>query len=245
MISIVIPTLNEARHLPALLASIAGETTAHEVIVVDGGSRDGTTDVAVAHGVRLTRSAPGRGQQLASGAALARGDVLLFLHADTVFPPGGLAAIDRTLALRRHCPGGNFRLLFDGDTPFSRWLTGFYARIRARGFYYGDSGIFVRREVYVALGGIRPMDLMEDFDFVRRLERFGETCCIEEPPLVTSSRRFEGRRGWDIVLGWIELHALFFLGVPPAFIARRYAAQRAKALRARPEESWESQPGSR
>ena len=87
---------------------------------------------------------------------------------------------------------------FDGDTAFSRWLTGFCAWIRLLGFYYGDSGIFVRRSVYEALGGFRPLPVIEDWDFVRRLDGFGRTSCIEDPPLVTSSRRFEGRHPLEI-----------------------------------------------
>jgi hypothetical protein len=89
--------------------------------------------------------------------------------------------------------GGNFRLVFDGASRFSKWLTCFYAQIRWLGFYYGDSGIFVRRRVYDNVGGFRPIALMEDWDFVRRLERSGKTCCIADPALITSSRRFAGR----------------------------------------------------
>ena len=229
MISIVIPVLNEADRLPGLLAGLAGQGVAHEVVVVDGGSSDATVLAAQAAGARVLRSPPGRGQQLAAGASAASGETLLFLHGDSRFPAGGLAQIQRTLARDPDCLGGNFRLLFDGGTPFSRWLTGFYAWIRARGLYYGDSGVFVRRRVYEALGGIRPIDLMEDYDFTRRLERQGRTCCIEDPPLVTSARRFEGRRPAAIVLGWIEIHALFHLGVSPRLLARRYEAQRRRA----------------
>ena len=74
--------------------------------------------------------------------------------------------------------GGNFRLLFDSDDPFSRWLDGFYVWLRSHGFYYGDSGIFMRRDVYDTMGGTRPIALMEDYDFVRRLEAHGNACCI-------------------------------------------------------------------
>ena len=231
MISVIIPVLEEAAKLPRLLASLARETAAHEVIVVDGGSRDGTPQLARAAGARVLSTLPGRGQQLAAGAELAAGDLLLFLHADSLFPASGLSCIEERLRNCPDCPGGNFRLIFDGDDDFSRWLTGFYAWIRARGFYYGDSGIFVRREAYRALGGIRPVALMEDYAFVRRLERLGATCCIEEPPLITSSRRFEGRRPLGIVLGWLELHALFHLGVTPRLLVRRYEAQRRRGLR--------------
>ncbi len=231
LISIVVPTLNEADRLPSLLADLAAETPDHEVIVVDGGSDDGTDAVARRAGARVLPSAPGRGQQLSAGAAAARGEILLFLHADSRFPAGGLARILETLAAHPARPGGNFRLVFDGGTPFSRWLTGFYAWIRSLGYYYGDSAIFVRRNAYEEIGGIRQIALMEDYDFTRRLERKGRTCYIEQPPLTTSSRRFEGRRPISIVWGWIEIHLLFYLGISPAFLVRRYEAQRRRGQR--------------
>jgi hypothetical protein len=150
------------------------------------------------------------------------GEVLFFLHADSALLPGALDRISEMLLADVNIIGGNFRVIFDGDTPFSRRLTNFYVWIRTMGFYYGDSGIFVRRSVYEALGGFRPIPLMEDLDFVRRLERFGRTRCIKDPPLVTSSRRFEGRRPWEIIYGWIRLHALFWLGVSPDRLAEIY-----------------------
>lgn len=229
MISVVIPALNEVPRLDRLLRALARERTAHEVIVVDGGSADGTAPLARALGARVARTAPGRGRQLLLGAALARGDVLLFLHADTRFPEGGLAALARALDSRPAAPGGNFRLLFDGADPFSRWLDRFYAWIRARGVYYGDSAIFVRRDAYDRLGGIRPIALMEDYDFVRRLENAGETICIRNPPLVTSSRRFRGRRPAAIVAGWLWIHALYHLGVSPDRLAALYDSTRRRA----------------
>ncbi len=225
MISVVIPTLNEAANLPSLLDRLAAEETPHEVLVVDGGSRDSTQEIAQNAGATLIQSLPGRGQQLARGTEAARGDSLLFLHADSVFPAGGLASIARVFASDAACPGGNFRLIFDGESPFSRWLTGFYAWLRRRGLYYGDSAIFVRRSVYDRIGGIRPIALMEDYDFVRRLERAGQTCCIEEPPMVTSSRRFEGRSAPAIVWGWVEIHLLYHLGRSPQRLAQRYETQ--------------------
>ncbi len=226
LISVIIPTLNEARHLPGLLAVLAGETVPHEVIVVDGGSADGTGDIARGAGARLIAAPRGRGAQLAAGAAAAGGGVLFFLHADSRLPAGALAAISCALTRHPAVIGGNFRLLFDGDDEFSRWLDGFYARIRAHGLYYGDSGIWMRRAAYDALGGIRPLALMEDYDLVRRLERAGETLCIETPPLITSSRRFAGRRKWRIVAGWLAIHLLFLLRVPSPLLARLYNSAR-------------------
>lgn len=227
MISVVIPALNEAALLPGLLRSLHAEPIALETIVVDGGSTDGTAEAACEAGATVVCSAPrGRGQQVAAGAAAARGEVLLFLHADSVFPSGGLAALDRLLRNRPEIVGGNFRLLFDGEDGFSRWLTGFYAFIRLLGFYYGDSGIFVRRAVLGAIGGVRPLALMEDYDLVRRLRRSGPTACIAEPPLVTSSRRFEGRRPPAIVLGWARIHLLYWLGADPGRLALLYDSER-------------------
>jgi rSAM/selenodomain-associated transferase 2 len=227
MISVVIPALNEAARMPGLLHALRAQPVSLEVIVVDGDSADGTAEAARAAGVTLVLSAPcGRGRALAAGAEAARGEALLFLHADCVFPPGGLAALERLLRERSEVVGGNFRLLFDGNDGFSRWLTGFYALIRRLGFYYGDSGIFVRRAVLEAIGGVRPIALMEDYDLVRRLRRAGPTACVVEPPLVTSSRRFAGRRPAAIVLGWVRIHLLYWLGVDPARLALLYDSER-------------------
>ncbi len=133
VISIIIPTLDEARNLPGLLRALQGETVAREVIVVDAYSLDGTAAQARDLGARVVMSDPGRGRQLCEGVRHARGDILLFLHADSVFPRGGLAAVQKALAENPDAAGGNFRLLFDGDDDFSLWLEVFYALIMARG----------------------------------------------------------------------------------------------------------------
>ncbi len=222
MISVIIPALDEAEHLPRLFADLRAGDAAAEVIVVDGGSTDGTRRIAREAGASVIRAERGRGRQIAAGAALARGEILLFLHADSRFPPGGLARIAEALAARPDAVGGNFRLDFDGGTGFDAWLERFYAWIRRRGFYYGDSGVFVRRAVHDRIGGVRAIALMEDYDFVRRLERAGPTLCIDDPPLVTSSRRFAGRSPVRIVFGWLKIHALVHLGVSPDYLARIY-----------------------
>lgn len=226
MISVIIPTFNEAANLPRLLHSLCAQTTPCEIIVVDGGSGDSTVELAARVGARCLGSEPGRGRQLRTGADAASGEIFLFLHADSDIPAGGLVRIVETLLASPTVVGGNFQLTFDGGDGFSQWLNGFYAWLRRRGIYYGDSGVFVRRSVYEALGGLRPIALMEDYDFTRRLERAGATCCICDPPLVTSSRRFVGRHPVAIVLGWLVIHALYHLGVSPDRLARLYNSQR-------------------
>ncbi len=220
-ISIIIPTLNEADCIGALVDGLARQGVALEIIVVDGGSRDGTPEIAARAGAVVAKAGPGRGQQLAHGASLAKGDVLLFLHADTILADGGLAALRHALA-NPGIVGGNFRVVFDGDRRFYRWLTRFYAWFRRLGVYYGDSAIFVRRSVYAEIGGIRPIALMEDVDFRRRLERAVRTTCIGEPAVTTSSRRFEGRNALAIVGGWIWIHTLHLARLPPDRLARIY-----------------------
>lgn len=221
-VSVIIPTLDEAARLPALIAALRREPELAEIIVADGGSADGTAAAAAALGARVVETAPGRGRQLRAGAAAASGEILLFLHADSVFPSGGLAAITARLDRDPVIPGGNFRVVFDGDGNFARWLTGFYAWLRRFALYYGDSGIFVRRRVYEAIGGVAPLPLMEDYDFVRRLERAGPTVRVDDPPLVTSSRKFAGRHPVAIFWGWSVVHILYWLGVAPERLARIY-----------------------
>jgi rSAM/selenodomain-associated transferase 2 len=222
LISVVIPTLNEATRIGSILDQIAADGSAsYEIVVADGGSTDRTVAIARSRNTRVVSSPPGRGHQIAAGAVVAAGDILWFVHADSKVAPGSLAEIRRTIG-EGGKTGGNFRVVFDGTDGFADWLTGFYAWFRRRGLYYGDSGVFIRRDVYDAIGGMHPMALMEDYDFTRRMERFGDTCCIDAPPIVTSSRKFHGRKPIGIVLGWIKIHALYSLGVSPDRLARMY-----------------------
>jgi rSAM/selenodomain-associated transferase 2 len=226
VISIVIPTLNEAHRLKILLPSLTKENVPAEVIVVDGGSTDGSVEMARRLGAQVLSAPRGRGTQLRAGVEASSGDVLLFLHADTVFPRGGLHAISQRLERHPRTVGGNFRLLFDGEESFDRWLEGFYAWIRSKGLYYGDSGIFIRRSWYERIGGIRPISLMEDYDLTRRMEAAGPTLCIQDPPLVSSSRRFRGRHPVAIFLGWLKIHLLYTCGMSPERLARLYDSER-------------------
>jgi len=225
-ISVVIPAWNEA----STIADAVGHARAlgDEVIVVDGGSPDGTGARAAAAGAVTVASSKGRGHQLRAGAERATGDVLLFLHADVMLDRTARAAIESALADPR-VSGGNFRLRF-APPSIAASIFGIAndVRRRALGIYYGDSAIFVRSETYRALGGFRAIPLFEDYDFVRRLELAGKTAYLRDPIAVASARRFAHAPIRTLAL-WTLLQVLFSLGVSPQRLARLYADARPRA----------------
>ncbi len=219
-ISIIVPALNEKQCIAETLRALRQLEGEKEIIVVDGGSSDETRSLACAEGAKVLTAAPGRGVQMHSGALEARGDVLWFLHADTVPPPHALHEIRKHLK-DASIVGGNFGLLFDGPSRAARRLTAIYPMLRILGLCYGDSGIFIRREVYDSIGGFRALALFEDLDLVRRLRRAGRF--VHCPSRIrTSSRRFEQRNFAVVWLHWTTLQILYWAGVSPNWLARRY-----------------------
>jgi rSAM/selenodomain-associated transferase 2 len=212
MLSVVIPTLNAATSLPATLTSVAG---ADEVVVVDGGSDDGTADIADALGARVMSAPRGRGAQLVAGVASARGEWLLLLHADTRLEPGW-----RQVAIEPD-RAGYFRFALDSDDPRARQLERVVAwRSRALALPYGDQGLLIHRDLLAAVGGVRALPLMEDVDLVRRL---GRRRLVElDVAAITSAAKWE-RQGWyRRSLRNLACLGLYFAGVPPRLIARLY-----------------------
>ena len=211
MISIIIPTLNEADQLPRTLAAIT-LNDASEVLVVDGGSNDRTVDVAKEINVRVISSpVRQRAAQLNLGAFHAQGHTLLFLHADTILPSKGLDKIASAINDPK-IGGGAFARRFDSPSVLLR-ITCLAAEIRNRaiGWHLGDQAIFVRKTVFEELGGFAAIDRFEDLDFSRRL---GRSCRIVtlRPPVISSARRFvkDGpfRRTWkDLCLTLSYLRA--------------------------------------
>lgn len=218
----VIPALDEASRLAASVTSALA--IADEVIVSDGGSSDGTPEIARRLGARVVNGAAGRGAQLNRGARAASGDVLLFLHADTVVPEELRRQIEDAVA--RGAGGGGCAIRFDPGGPLMRFGAGWINR-RTRLFRIplGDQAQFLTREAFDELGGYRDWPILEDLDLMRRLRR-SATIAILDGPVVTSSRRFRAlgvvptiARNWTI---W----TLFALGVSPARLAALYRNRR-------------------
>jgi rSAM/selenodomain-associated transferase 2 len=220
-LSIIIPALNEARSIGATLDALATVACGAEMIVVDGGSADGTIEIARGRGVKLVSSGRGRGRQMHAGASAARGRALWFLHADTLPSKGCAAQIEDALR-DPSVVAGNFDVHFDGQSRAARFLTWLYPRLRRIGLCYGDSAIFVRRETYEQIGGFRDFPIFEDLDLVRRLRKVGRVAHLRAK-VETSSRRFEGRSFAFTFARWSLLQALYWLGVSPHTLARMYA----------------------
>ncbi len=201
-----------------LLDYVSGLDGVHEVVVADGGSSDATAGISRARGAALALSEPGRGIQLRAGAERATGDVLLFLHADTLPPPDVADQIRG--ALEAGYVGGNFRLKYPGGGALGRWLEALVLVYRRVGRYYGDSGIFVRRDVYESIGGFPAVPVMEDVIFVHRLERAGKTAFLPGP-MTSSPRRWTGRPLRTLFL-WAAMQLAYEAGASPWRLARFY-----------------------
>ena len=221
-ISVVIPVLNEESCLHRTLSAVTA-LAPHEVIVSDGGSTDRSVEIASGR-ASIVHAPAGRGSQQKAAASQASGDVLWFLHADTVPGSGALNAI-RSCLQDKSVAAGNFSLCFDGEARSARHLTQIYPWLRLLGLCYGDSGIFVRRSIYEQAGGFSDLPLFEDLDLVRRVRRMGDFRMLPEK-LTTSSRRFENRNFALMFAEWTALQVLFWAGVSPHRLAVYYKSVR-------------------
>src|SRR5215213_5929951 len=219
-ISIIIPALNEEDSIRETLDALRVFERA-EIILVDGGSTDATLLIAGNYDVKIL-NAPcrGRGAQLQFGGAAAIGDILWFLHADTIPAPDAVEQIKKALANPR-AAGGNFTIRFDGARRAAKFLTWLYPNLRKLGLIYGDSAIFARRAVYEKIGGFAAFPIFEDLDFVERLKREGELVTLDSV-VTTSSRRFENKSFLLTFLRWTILQVLYWLGVSPYKLLKIY-----------------------
>lgn len=230
MVSIIIPTYNEEGSIAGTLRNLSEVRGDFEVIVADGTSADATLEVVrrMAPGfprsLRIVESVRNRALQLNRAASTAGGDALLFLHADVTLPETAVEALENCLE-DASVIGGNFQIVFEGGSAVERFFTWAYRVRRPFGIYYGDSGIFVRRSVFERLGGFKPIPIMDDYEFVRRLERAGRTACLD-PALRASDRRWRVQGLLHTLASWVGIQALYSLGVPARRLARWYGPVR-------------------
>ena len=227
-LSVVMPVLDEAAGIANALAALAPLRAAgHEVIVADGGSTDGTPALAAAGADRVIAAPRGRARQMNAGAAAARGEVLLFLHADTRLPPGADRLVRQALAGGAHWGRFDVRIVGDGggdSTMFPVIAALMNLRSRLSGIATGDQAIFVRRPLFKQLGGYVEQPLMEDVELCRRLKALpgaGAPACLRER-VATSGRRWLSHGVWrTIVLMW-RLRWRYWRGASPEQLARLY-----------------------
>ena len=228
-VSIVVPALNEAGYVERTIRSGQRQEGPLEVVVADGGSTDATPARAAAEGARVIAAPKGRARQMNAGAARARGDVLLFLHADTTLPDGALAAVRHALSTGEETDAsvraGTFCLRFDRDG----WLLRIYALatrlVRWRRFCYGDRGLFVRHDVFEQIGGYPDWPIFEDLELAGRLHHFtDENGGFRYLPMAvtTAARRFEREGPLRRQLQNLVLWTRYLLGVDPEAVAHRY-----------------------
>jgi rSAM/selenodomain-associated transferase 2 len=220
LISIIIPTLNEADHIQTTLRSLSNNADT-EIIVVDGGSTDATRTLAAATGATVLRAPPGRARQQNFGAAAATGGILFFLHADTQVPPDYRDLIRRTLRL----PGvsaGAFSLAAADRDPGLQAITRI-ANLRSRWLHlpYGDQGLFLEARLFFKLEGFPEQPIMEDFVFVRKLRHHGRLFTLPQT-VVTSNRRWQQLGVWQTT--YINQLMIFgyYLRIAPTTLARLY-----------------------
>jgi rSAM/selenodomain-associated transferase 2 len=222
MLSIIVPCLDESQGITEALSALAPlRARGAEVIVADGGSRDGTAERARPHADAVITAPRGRASQMNAGAACARGEILLFLHADTRLPDAADALVVDGLKRTRR-GWGRFDVAIAGRHPLLK-VVAFLMNWRSRltGITTGDHAIFVTRSLYTAAGGYPDIALMEDIELSKRLKRFGPPLCLKHR-LITSGRRWEERGVLRTILLMWRLRLAYWLGADPAKLAVRY-----------------------
>ncbi|MFZ1539062.1 MAG: TIGR04283 family arsenosugar biosynthesis glycosyltransferase [Chromatiaceae bacterium] len=222
-LSLILPALNEAAGILATLASLQPlRAQGHEVILADGGSSDDTPALAAPWVDRVIIAPRGRARQMNAGAAQAQGEGLVFVHADTRLPEGAGILISNSL---QHRLWGRFDVRIAGRPWVLRVVAAFMnRRSRLTGIATGDQAIFVRREIFAALGGFPDLPLMEDIALSKHLKRLGPPACLRQQVL-TSGRRWETQGLWRTILLMWRLRFDYWRGVPAESLAGRYYLQ--------------------
>lgn len=221
MLSIIIPVLNEEKTILETLTNIQSLQGTKEIIVVDGGSKDRTVEIAKENAVSVINSSQGRANQMNAGAMAANGTILWFVHSDSMLDHDSINAIEE--AIEQGYIGGCFQLYFyDLQTRFMKYVASSSNR-RAKYLHliFGDQGIFMRKEIFEKLDGYKNMELMEDWDLSRRIHKLGKMKLLNEK-IGTSARRFKKGGQLKTLLKMHKIKLLYILGTPVDKLNRMY-----------------------
>ena len=224
-LSVIVPTLNEESAIRKTLDALSRLNNVDEIIIVDGGSTDKTLSIIENYDFKkpfklIKTGNANRGLQLHEGTKYATGDVFWFVHADTLPVQGCGRKIKKFMSMKQ-TSGGNFEIVFDGETKWAKFLTKLYPKLRSIGLVYGDSAIFAKREIYEKIKGFRDLPLFEDVDLYKRLNRKGDFVTINIA-IRTSSRRFENNSFLWTFTKWSLFQGLYWIGVPPRILTKGY-----------------------
>jgi rSAM/selenodomain-associated transferase 2 len=224
-VSVIIPAFNEELTITKTLDALSRLVNVAEVVVVDGGSTDETLSILDNYkGLKKLQivklGEANRGKQLHEGTKFATGDIFWFLHADTR-PTQGSAKQIKGLMKYSEIVGGNFEIIFAGNSRSARFMTWLYPNLLSIGLCYGDSAFFVRKDIYEKIGGFKPIGAFEDLDLYHRLRKKGRFYHLSQT-VTTSSRRFEGRSFMLTFARWSIFQVLYWLKFPPEKLAKYY-----------------------
>ena len=224
-VSVIIPTFNEELTITKTLEALSRLVNVSEVVVVDGGSTDETLSILDSYkGLKkltvVKLGEANRGKQLHEGTKVATGDIFWFIHADTR-PTQGSARQIKGLMKYSEIVGGNFEIIFNGNSRSARFMTWLYPNLLSIGLCYGDSAFFVRKDIYEKIGGFKPIGAFEDLDLYHRLRKKGRFYHLSQT-VTTSSRRFEGKSFILTFAKWSIFQVLYWLKFPPEKLAKHY-----------------------
>jgi rSAM/selenodomain-associated transferase 2 len=222
-ISVIIPTLNEEKNVADIIDFINQEEVKTEIVISDAESTDKTKKIAAAKGAKIVNSKKAsRGKQLNKGAEIAAAPILLFLHADSILEKGSLSQLVNKMNEKRNKIGGCFTFKINSEHPLLNFIS-WSSNLRAKylKLIFGDQGIFIRREVFKQMNGFPEIELMEDWEFSRKIKKFGELLFLDKK-IYTSARRWEKSGVLKTIFLMHKIKILYLLGYSPEKLKKIY-----------------------